>query len=144
MILDFEMARFGARDYDPSVGKWNSKDTLLFSGGTSNLLEYCKNDPVNCVDPNGKNPVLIAVGIGAFVGATANVSGNYLAGTLTLENAARTAAIGAAGGAAAVLAAGTSALVTATSLPALFAAEVGSGFISTLTAAGIDVGLTLS
>jgi RHS repeat-associated protein len=73
---DIEMIRFGARDYDPSVGKWSSKDALLFGGGTSNLLEYCGNDPVNCVDPYGLlgiKDVLDSIGTGLAIGAATGI-----------------------------------------------------------------------
>jgi RHS repeat-associated protein len=48
-------ARFwhmGARDYDPAVGRWTSKDPIRFAGGT-NLYVYCEGDPVNAVDISG-------------------------------------------------------------------------------------------
>jgi RHS repeat-associated protein len=43
----------GARDYDPSIGRWTSKDPILFNGGQSNLYVYVGNDPVNRIDPVG-------------------------------------------------------------------------------------------
>ncbi len=61
--------RFGARDYDPSVGRWTTKDTSRFGGGL-NFYAYCYGDPINFIDVDGKNPIL-AVGIiagGAVVG----------------------------------------------------------------------------
>jgi uncharacterized protein RhaS with RHS repeats len=70
--------RFGARDYDPEIGRWTTKDPIRFAGGDPNLYGYVLNDPVNLVDPNGQivpiliaaAPGLIAAG-GALVGATA-------------------------------------------------------------------------
>ena len=50
---DTGLVRFGARDYDASVGRWVSKDPILFEGGQTNLQVYVDNDPVNLVDPNG-------------------------------------------------------------------------------------------
>ncbi|KHD87980.1 MAG: hypothetical protein OM95_10635, partial [Bdellovibrio sp. ArHS] len=47
------LVRFGARDYDPEVGRWTSKDPILFAGGDTNLYGYVANDPVNWVDPDG-------------------------------------------------------------------------------------------
>ena len=44
---------FGARDYDPMIGRWVSKDPILFKGGQSNLYVYVGNDPVNRRDPRG-------------------------------------------------------------------------------------------
>lgn len=117
--------RFGARDYDPETGRWTSKDPILFNGGDSNLYGYSFNDPVNFVDSDGRNPVIIAVGIGAAVGGVANVAGAYAAGTLTYNNAAQNFGIGALAGGAAVLTSGTAALATASSWGALFSAQQG-------------------
>ena len=50
---DTGLVRFGARDYDPMVGRWVSKDPILFRGGQSNLYVYVGNDPVNRRDPRG-------------------------------------------------------------------------------------------
>ncbi|NLT50479.1 MAG: RHS repeat-associated core domain-containing protein, partial [Ignavibacteria bacterium] len=54
-VFDSEtgLTRFGARDYDASVGRWTAKDPIGFGGGQSNFYEYCLNDPVNNVDLNG-------------------------------------------------------------------------------------------
>src|SRR6188768_4281171 len=51
---------FGARDYDPSVGRWVSKDPIRFDGGQANLYVYVENDPVNASDPAGTGPLEIA------------------------------------------------------------------------------------
>jgi RHS repeat-associated protein len=53
--VDTGLVRFGARDYDPSVGRWISKDPTRFRGG-SNLYTYAWNDPVNLVDRTGRLP----------------------------------------------------------------------------------------
>jgi RHS repeat-associated protein len=50
---DTKLLRFGARDYDPEIGRWTNKDPILFDGGQSNLYVYVENDPVNYVDPSG-------------------------------------------------------------------------------------------
>jgi RHS repeat-associated protein len=47
------LARFGARDYDPSLGRWTAKDPVRFAGGDSNLFAYALGDPVNLVDFGG-------------------------------------------------------------------------------------------
>jgi RHS repeat-associated protein len=48
------LVRFGARDYDPEVGRWTAKDPVRFEGGV-NLYEYGASDPVNRVDPTGRS-----------------------------------------------------------------------------------------
>jgi RHS repeat-associated protein len=52
---DTGFVRFGARDYDASVGRWTAKDPIRFTGGI-NLYAYSHNDPVNSLDPAGRDP----------------------------------------------------------------------------------------
>jgi len=47
------LVRFGARDYDAALGRWTTKDPILFAGGDPNVYGYVGNDPVNRVDPEG-------------------------------------------------------------------------------------------
>jgi RHS repeat-associated protein len=49
---DTNLVRFGARDYDPTTGRWTSKDPIRFDGGL-NLYGYVATDPVNRIDPLG-------------------------------------------------------------------------------------------
>jgi uncharacterized protein RhaS with RHS repeats len=44
------------RHYDPSIGRWASKDLIGFSGGDTNLYGYVLQDPVNLIDPSGLKP----------------------------------------------------------------------------------------
>jgi RHS repeat-associated protein len=56
--VDTGLVRFGARDYDPVIGRWTSKDPIRFGGHQSNLYVYVNNDPVNRTDPSGlESPV---------------------------------------------------------------------------------------
>jgi len=57
---DTGLVRFGARDCDPSVGRWISKDPILFNGAQANLYVYVGNDPVNASDSSGLGPVEVA------------------------------------------------------------------------------------
>lgn len=52
-----ELVRFGARDYDAVVGRWTSKDPLMFSSEEVNLYSYLGNDPVGYYDPEGTGKV---------------------------------------------------------------------------------------
>ncbi|MCC7381045.1 MAG: hypothetical protein IT384_04405, partial [Deltaproteobacteria bacterium] len=51
---DTGWVRFGARDYDPLVGRWTAKDPLGFAAGDTSLYVYAFNDPVNLIDPSGE------------------------------------------------------------------------------------------
>ncbi len=62
---DTGLIRFGARDYDPSVGRWTEKDAIGFNGGL-NLYVYAGDDGVNRVDPSGHFWHIVA---GAAAGA---------------------------------------------------------------------------
>ncbi len=50
---DTKLVRFGARDYDPEVGRWTNRDPIRFDGGQGNLYVYVGDDPVNRTDPGG-------------------------------------------------------------------------------------------
>jgi RHS repeat-associated protein len=55
---DTGLVRFGARDYDPHVGRWTNKDPIGFAGGDTNLYNYVGSDPVNNTDVLGLlNPI---------------------------------------------------------------------------------------
>ena len=48
------LVRFGARDYNPTIGRWISKDPIGFDGGQSNLYSYVDNNPIIFVDITGQ------------------------------------------------------------------------------------------
>lgn len=51
--LDTKLVRFGARDYNPAVGRWTTKDPILFKGEDTGLYSYVFQNPVNLIDPRG-------------------------------------------------------------------------------------------
>jgi RHS repeat-associated protein len=51
---DTKLLRIGARDYDPEVGRWTAKDSVLLSQGEPNLYVYANNDPINFLDLEGR------------------------------------------------------------------------------------------
>jgi RHS repeat-associated protein len=70
---DTGLVRFGYRDYDPDTGRWTAKDPIGFAGGDVNLYGYCLDDPVNWVDPERTNPLLILVGLGLVADIVLNL-----------------------------------------------------------------------
>jgi len=50
---DTGLLRFGYRDYDPDVGRWTSKDPILFAGGDTDVYGYALCNPVTFSDPAG-------------------------------------------------------------------------------------------
>jgi RHS repeat-associated protein len=50
---DTKLVRFGARDYDPTIGRWTAKDPILFAGRDTNLYRYTSGDPINRIDTTG-------------------------------------------------------------------------------------------
>jgi RHS repeat-associated protein len=47
------LTRFGARDYEPRIGRWIAKDRTRFDGAVANLFAYALLDPINNLDSNG-------------------------------------------------------------------------------------------
>ncbi len=88
---DTGLVRLGARDYDPEIGRWTSKDPIRFDGGI-NLFEYSKSDPVNFVDPTGRNPLtlpaLLGGGLAQVAGTAALVTAAVLVGAAVVDDAA--------------------------------------------------------
>ena len=64
------LVRFGARDYDASVGRWTAKDPILFEGGQANLYVYVDGDPINRIDPSGKVSDTFWCSLGVAAGTT--------------------------------------------------------------------------
>lgn len=50
---DTGLVRFGARDYDPEIGRWTNKDPIRWDGGQANLYVYVGNNPVVWLDVAG-------------------------------------------------------------------------------------------
>ncbi len=47
---------FGARYYDPAIGRWGSVDPLAFKYPAHSPYNYVLNNPLNMVDPDGRGP----------------------------------------------------------------------------------------
>ncbi|HVQ00198.1 MAG TPA: RHS repeat-associated core domain-containing protein [Candidatus Thermoplasmatota archaeon] len=53
------LTRFGTRDYDPIIGRWTTKDLIMFDGGSTNVYAYVWNNPVSYYDPTGLGPMIL-------------------------------------------------------------------------------------
>lgn len=47
------LVRFGARDYDPSVGRWTAKDPIGIDSREANLFQYGSAAPIGNIDDSG-------------------------------------------------------------------------------------------
>lgn len=65
------LVKFGARYYDADVGRWSSKDPILFKGGDTNLFGYVQSDPLNFTDASGTGPVAWAACMASLQTASA-------------------------------------------------------------------------
>jgi len=74
-----QLWHFGARDLDPTTGRWTTKDPILFEGGY-NLYMYVTNDPVNWVDHEGREPVTVGALVALAAGGAVLAGGGYLLG----------------------------------------------------------------
>jgi RHS repeat-associated protein len=50
------ISHFGARDYDPSSGRWLQPDPIGFASRSTNLYAYVENQPLHLSDPTGLTP----------------------------------------------------------------------------------------
>ena len=89
-IYDIETQLYwvSSRYYSPELCRWISPDSIEHLDPQSinglNLYAYCKNNPVNYVDPDGHMPFLCALLILGEIGMIANV------GTQALTNLGHT------------------------------------------------------
>ena len=63
----------GWRDYNPATGRYLEGDPIGLAGGL-NPYAYAGGNPVSAIDPQGKNPLLIAAVAGALLGAGGDIA----------------------------------------------------------------------
>lgn len=56
------LSDYGFRFYEPNMQRWRNPDPLREAGGL-NLYAFPQNDPLNQVDPDGRNPLLLALAL---------------------------------------------------------------------------------
>ena len=57
--VNLDMLDFGARFYDPRIARWNTQDPLAEKNNTQSPYAFCNNNPVNVIDPDGKDGIYV-------------------------------------------------------------------------------------
>ena len=73
---------YGARHYDPTIGRWHVQDPMAENLNPWSPYIYCLNNPIAYVDKNGEIPFLTNL-IGAAVGAGVEYIGQVATNILT-------------------------------------------------------------
>jgi RHS repeat-associated protein len=55
--LGLNMYDYGARNYDPALGRWMNVDPLAEKYPNASPYNYCLGNPINLVDPDGRAPM---------------------------------------------------------------------------------------
>jgi RHS repeat-associated protein len=75
-----ELVHFGSREYAPAIGRWLTKDPILFAGGDTNLYEYTLADPINLTDSDGNE----SIGISAYEGIGGGITVTWSDGRVSI------------------------------------------------------------
>ena len=71
-LTEFDLINMNGRVYDPVLARMLSVDNFVaspFSTQAYNRYSYAMNNPLKFIDPNGENPLLVAVIVGGIIGA---------------------------------------------------------------------------
>ena len=83
--MDLEHLDFGARFYDPFTARFTTPDPLASKYPSISPYAYCANDPVNKVDPDGKDLVLIGANNSSITFTTELVDLSFNLGNLGID-----------------------------------------------------------
>ena len=76
---------FGARNYLPAIPRWNSMDPLAEKYYSISPYVYCAGNPVNLVDLDGRNPIVMGV-ISALLDAGIQIGGKMIEGESLIDS----------------------------------------------------------
>ncbi len=84
---------YGARNYDAALPVWTTVDPAADRYPNISPYAYCANNPVNLIDPDGREPITLTVialkiAIGAGIGASAAVGAVAVPGVTTVAKKA--------------------------------------------------------
>ncbi len=103
-----------ARYYDPTTGRWTSKDPIGFYAGDTNLDRYVNNDATDATDPDGEwFQILAGAGVGFLVGVASQGVSDLLSGKVSSLTDYTAAGVGGAVGGAVLAATGNPTLAGA-------------------------------
>jgi RHS repeat-associated protein len=78
-LAGVELWHFGMRDYDPTLGRFTTRDPIGLDGGL-NLYMYAGGDPVNVIDPSGLFPLAAYLAVGCIANLLMNGGNAYEVG----------------------------------------------------------------
>ena len=67
-MLGLDTYDYGARQYDPVLGRWDRMDPLCEKYYDVSPYAYCENNPVNTIDPDGRSGWKLLVKAGYKIG----------------------------------------------------------------------------
>ena len=83
--FSFDMAAYGARFYDPSIGRFTSVDPMTEERNWLSPYNYVQNNPINRIDPDGAFDIIVN-GVSYTQGATGEGESDFVKQTFAAIN----------------------------------------------------------